>query len=75
MAFLLQGDDVLHQVIPTPLPNPYWVGFSASAAKLIGIPLGQDQYPKDPDWLEVLAGNRLSLGSCLLYTSPSPRDS
>jgi len=63
MAFLLQGDDVLHQVNPTPLPDPYWVSFSASAAKLIGIPLGQDQYPKDPDWLEVLAGNRLSLES------------
>ena len=63
MAFLLQGDDVLHQVNPSPLPDPYWVAFSASAAKLIDIPLGQDKYPKDPKWLEVLAGNRLDHGS------------
>ena len=63
MAFLLQGNDVLHQVNPSPLPDPYWVAFSASAAKLIDISLGQNHYPKDPKWLEVLAGNRLDLES------------
>ncbi|QWD87814.1 YdiU family protein [Polynucleobacter paludilacus] len=61
MAFLLQGDDVLHQVNPSPLPDPYWVAFSSSAAKLINIPLGRAQLPSDPKWLEVLAGNRLDL--------------
>jgi uncharacterized protein YdiU (UPF0061 family) len=61
MAFLLQGDDVLHQVNPSPLPDPYWVAFSSSAAKLIQIPLGLTQLPADPKWLEVLAGNRLDL--------------
>ena len=61
MAFLLQGDDVLHQVNPSPLPDPYWVAFSPSAAKLIQIPLGLTQLPADPKWLEVLAGNRLDL--------------
>ena len=61
MAFTLRGDDVCSQTIPTPLPDPYWVSFSASAAKLIDLPLNSNGLPADDSWLQVLAGNQLSL--------------
>lgn len=61
MAFTLRGDDVCTQTIPTPLPNPYWVVFSASAAKLIDLPLNPRGVPEDEAWLELLAGNSLNL--------------
>jgi serine/tyrosine/threonine adenylyltransferase len=61
MAFTLDGDDVCQPISPTPIPDPYWVGFSSSAAQLIGIELSDDGYPKDPQWLEVFAGNGLEV--------------
>ncbi len=61
MAFTLRGDDVCTQTIPTPLPNPYWVVFSASAAKLIDLPLNPRGVPEDEAWLALLAGNSLNL--------------
>jgi len=63
MAFTLSGDDAVHPVLPSPVPDPYWVGFSPSAAKLIGIPLNDAGFPQDPTWLELLAGNSLIVGS------------
>uniref|UniRef100_UPI004048309B protein adenylyltransferase SelO n=1 Tax=Polynucleobacter sp. TaxID=2029855 RepID=UPI004048309B len=64
MAFTLRGDDVCTQTIPTPLPNPYWVVFSASAAKLIDLPLNPRGVPEDEAWLALLAGNSLNLKQC-----------
>lgn len=63
MAFLLSGSDVCRLTQPSPIPNPYWVAFSCSAAKLIGLNLGDDGLPSDPKWLEVLAGNTLETAS------------
>jgi len=63
MAFTLSGDDVVHQTHPTPIPDPYWVAFSASAAHLIDLPLNDGGLPLDVSWLDVLAGNSLSTNS------------
>ena len=62
MPFNLRGDDVCQPTPPTPLPNPYWVAFSPSVARLIDVKLGGDGFPKDPAWLDVLAGNQLNTG-------------
>ena len=59
MAFTLSGDDVCQATLPTPIPNPYWVAFSPSAAELVGITLDKNNLPVDPAWLPVLAGNQL----------------
>ena len=40
-----------------PLPKPYWVGFSACAAQLVGL---DATTPTNPAWLDVLAGNALA---------------
>jgi uncharacterized protein YdiU (UPF0061 family) len=69
MPFTLRGDDVCQPTLPTPLPHPYWVAFSPSAAKLIGLELGDCGLPKDPGWLDLLAGNQLNVGE-LLFSSP-----
>ena len=69
MPFTLSGGDVCQPTTPTPLSNPYWVAFSASAARLIHLELGSNSLPKDPDWLEVLAGNQLNVGE-LTFSSP-----
>jgi uncharacterized protein YdiU (UPF0061 family) len=60
MAFSLRGDDAIHAVKPTPIPNPYWVAFSASAAKLIDLPLDSHNLPQNSAWLDLLAGNTLA---------------
>ena len=63
MEFLLNGDDACQLVSPSQLPNPYWVGFSRSAANLIGLELDQNGLPYDADdWLQLLAGNQLHAG-------------
>ncbi|MDP3621253.1 MAG: YdiU family protein [Polynucleobacter sp.] len=62
MAFSLIGDDTAQFIAPTPIPDPYWVAVSPRAAELIQLPLGADRLPIDPDWLAVLAGNRLEVG-------------
>jgi len=59
MAFTLRGDDAVQELQPSPIPEPYWVGFSSSAAKLVNIPLNENGYPQDESWLAVLAGNSL----------------
>ena len=69
MAFTLNGDDAIHPVLPSPIPDPYWVGFSPSAAKLIGIPLNASGLPQDLAWLKLLAGNVLDIGS-RQFTNP-----
>ena len=43
-----------------PLPDPYWVGVSASAAQLLGLDAAN---LSNPAWLEVLAGNALATGA------------
>lgn len=60
MAFTLSGDDVCQATLPTPIPEPYWVAFSASSAKLADIALNETSLPVDKAWLEVLAGNQLN---------------
>ena len=60
MAFTLTGDDVCQPTLPTSIPDPYWVAFSPSAAKLVNIPLNENNFPLDQSWLPVLAGNELS---------------
>ena len=62
MAFTLSGDDVCQITFPSPIPDPYWVAFSPSAANLIQLAVSQDGLPSDPAWLELLAGNSLSTG-------------
>jgi uncharacterized protein YdiU (UPF0061 family) len=68
MAFSLIGDDTCQFIAPTPLPDPYWIAVSRAAAELVGIPLGTNQLPQDPDWLAVLAGNSAELGGRLFPT-------
>ena len=65
MAFSLIGDDTCQFIAPTPLPDPYWIAVSTEAAELVGISLGPNQLPQDPDWLAVLAGNPSALGGRL----------
>jgi uncharacterized protein YdiU (UPF0061 family) len=69
MPFTLNGNDVCQPTHPTPLPHPYWVAFSPSVAKLIDLELGVNGLPKDPEWLDVLAGNQLNVGE-LTFTNP-----
>jgi uncharacterized protein YdiU (UPF0061 family) len=59
MAFTLNGDDACQTTFPTPIPDPYWVAFSPSAAQLIHLELDNAGLPTDPSWLPVLAGNQL----------------
>ena len=69
MAFTLTGADVSQPTKPTPIPNPYWVAFSSTAAKLIDLPLNSGGLPCDPAWLEVLAGNQLHTSE-LTFANP-----
>jgi serine/tyrosine/threonine adenylyltransferase len=64
MPFHLPVSDSLalvQNIQPTPIPAPYWVGFSESVAQSLAIPT-QDGLPKDPAWLQVLAGNQAVIG-------------
>ncbi|BEI35407.1 YdiU family protein [Polynucleobacter sp. HIN6] len=60
MAFPLQGDDTCQSIAPTPLPEPYWVGFSSLLGQELGIALNESGLPADPLWLDVLSGNTLA---------------
>ena len=59
MAFTLSGDDAIQELLPSPIPEPYWVAFSPSAAKLVNIQIDTEGLPQDRAWLDVLAGNSL----------------
>ncbi len=59
MAFPLQGNDTYQSIAPTPLPDPYWVGFSSTLGRDLGIALNDAGLPADPRWLSVLSGNSL----------------
>ena len=63
MAFTLSGDDAIQELQPSPIPGPYWVAFSSSAAKLLKLKLKSDGYPEDEAWLNLLAGNSLETQS------------
>ena len=69
MAYILKGDDACQITQPSPIPNPYWVAFSSSAAKLIDLELSPNGLPADPAWLEVCAGNSLAT-STHQFTNP-----
>jgi uncharacterized protein YdiU (UPF0061 family) len=69
MAFTLSGDDAIQELQPSPIPGPYWVAFSSSAAKLLKLKLKSDGYPEDETWLDLLAGNSLETQS-QKFTSP-----
>ena len=69
MAFTLTGDDACQPTLPTPIPDPYWVAFSPSSAKLAGISLNEKNLPLDASWLEVLSGNQLNTSS-LQFPNP-----
>ena len=69
MAYTLSGDDACQITQPSPIPNPYWVAFSSSAAKLIGLELNPKGLPTDPAWLEICAGNSLT-ASTHQFTNP-----
>jgi len=60
MAYTLSGDDACQITHPSSIPNPYWVAFSSSAAKLIDLELSPNGLPADPAWLEICAGNSLA---------------
>jgi len=53
-SFTALGGDFYTPLQPTPLPAPYWVGRSASAARLLGLPEGALQ---SDDYLQVFTGN------------------
>ena len=61
MTFILCGEALSQTVTPTPLPDPYWVAFSADAAKLIDLKTTSANLPSDPAWLQLLAGNALEV--------------
>ncbi|QWE11426.1 YdiU family protein [Polynucleobacter sp. es-EL-1] len=63
MPFTMRGNDVCSVISPSPLPAPYWVALSRSAADLIGLRLNDAGMPQDPQWLQLLAGNTLSVDS------------
>jgi uncharacterized protein YdiU (UPF0061 family) len=63
MAFTLSGDDAIQELQPSPIPGPYWVAFSSSAATLLKLKLKRDGYPEDGSWLNLLAGNSLETQS------------
>jgi len=50
---------------PTPLPTPYWVGWSRDAARLLGLP---EQMPADGTLLQALSGNAPLAGMSPLAT-------
>ncbi|TAF69469.1 MAG: hypothetical protein EAZ54_14420, partial [Curvibacter sp.] len=54
------GDAFFAPLEPTPLPSPYWVGTSASAARSAGL---DTAHLGNPDVLQALTGNRLLQGS------------
>ncbi len=54
------GDAFFAPLEPTPLPSPYWVGISASAARSAGL---DTAHLCNPDVLQALTGNRLLQGS------------
>ncbi len=59
MPFTLRGNDVCAITSPSPLPDPYWVAFSPSAAELIDLKLNEAGFPQDKQWLQLLSGNEL----------------
>ena len=63
MAFILSGDDAIEKLHPSPIPDPYWVVFSPSAANLVNIQVNDKGFPQDNAWLAVLAGNALETAS------------
>ena len=63
MAFILSGDDAIENLYPSPIPDPYWVAFSSSAASLINIQVNDKGLPTEDAWLAVLAGNALETPS------------
>jgi serine/tyrosine/threonine adenylyltransferase len=53
-GFAALGEDFYVPLQPTPLPAPYWVGRSDSAAALLGLPA---DWHKVPGWIQAVTGN------------------
>jgi uncharacterized protein YdiU (UPF0061 family) len=53
--FFALGEDFFVPLSPTPLPAPYWVGHSTSAAQLLG---DSQRWKPTPELLQTLSGNR-----------------
>ncbi|WP_313077259.1 protein adenylyltransferase SelO [Melaminivora sp.] len=54
------GPAFVRDVLPQPLADPYWVGTSAQAGALIGLPEG---WQRSPEMLAAFTGNTLLPGS------------
>ncbi len=64
MPFHLDSFNHLSQaelVAPSPVPDPYWVGFSDKVAALLNIDTN-GSLPIDPEYLQLLAGNQRHIG-------------
>ncbi len=59
-SFAQLGEDFFTPQAPQPLPAPYWVGRSASAARAIGLP---ESWLVSPELLDVLSGNQPMAGT------------
>ena len=59
-GFANLGPAFYTELLPTPLPDPYWVGTSASSARLLGIDAG---WMARDDALQAFSGNALLPGS------------
>jgi uncharacterized protein YdiU (UPF0061 family) len=53
-GFAALGEDFFVPLQATPLPAPYWVGRSASAAALLDLPA---EWARSDAWLQALTGN------------------
>jgi uncharacterized protein YdiU (UPF0061 family) len=59
-GFAALGSDFYTELLPEPLPAPYWVGRSALVAQQLGLNAAQ---MSSPALLEALSGNQLLAGS------------
>ncbi len=64
-GFSTLGDAFFTRLQPTPLPSPYMVGASASAARMLGV---SDEWLHLPETIAALSGNSLLEGSSPLAT-------
>ena len=79
-SFVKLGEKFYAKLNPTPVEQPQIVKLNEELANNLGIDL---EILDLEDWASIFSGNRILPGSdplsmvyaCLLYTSPSPRDS
>ncbi len=59
-SFATLGTDFYTPIATQPMAEPHWVGFSESAAKLLGL---SPETLQSPEWLNILVGNTTAPGS------------